>query len=504
MSGSLVKAFLDDITANIDDDAPRLIFADWLQEHGHDDRAEFIHVQIERSRLPAWDAAQVRLRLREQALLDQHGEAWLAEMPALRGVKWEGFRRGIVAEVSFASYEAMRKHARACRAEAPVEAVAVPWPERDESRKAAQPIAELRELVLHGRPFGDELPRLADSPQLSTLRTLDVLGLDVNDLRRLLASPHLAGLRSLRLVSNGLGNAGVRALTEAETLTGLEELDLSGPGYYESYYQDPIITEDGMSVLAGWRGLATVRALNLSGSNPQRGGLRALLASPNAAAMKDLSLRGGRFDGPAMAAFRDASRQLRLETLDLGENLLGEAGAECVAAAPCLSELTSLRLDRCEIPLAGATRLATARFLAGLRVLDVGHNHFGPAGLQALLDGGIPALHTLRLRDNDLFDNGAALLAGSPASDGLLELDLSNNGLGQSAAEALAEAAHLAGLLVLHLADNSIPAAANAALRASALGRRLAVFEIEQASRPRPDWPGLFRPRVDEDYEDDY
>ncbi len=54
------------------------------------------------------------------------------------------------------------------------------------------------------------------------------------DLSRLAASPHLTGLRALRLASNGLGNAGVRALTQAATLTGLEELDLSGPGYYES------------------------------------------------------------------------------------------------------------------------------------------------------------------------------------------------------------------------------------------------------------------------------
>jgi uncharacterized protein (TIGR02996 family) len=37
----LEKAFLRDISANPEDDAPRLIFADWLEEQGDAARAEF-------------------------------------------------------------------------------------------------------------------------------------------------------------------------------------------------------------------------------------------------------------------------------------------------------------------------------------------------------------------------------------------------------------------------------------------------------------------------------
>ena len=119
MSGGLAQRFLDDIVANIDDDTPRLVYADWLVENGQDDRAEFIRVQIDRARLPAWDAAQVRLRLREQELLTQHGESWLAKLPTIEGATWMGFRRGIVAEVAFPSFEAMRTNALLCRAAAP-------------------------------------------------------------------------------------------------------------------------------------------------------------------------------------------------------------------------------------------------------------------------------------------------------------------------------------------------------------------------------------------------
>ena len=42
---------LQDILANPDDDAPRLVYADWLEEHGEADRAEFIRAQIEAARL---------------------------------------------------------------------------------------------------------------------------------------------------------------------------------------------------------------------------------------------------------------------------------------------------------------------------------------------------------------------------------------------------------------------------------------------------------------------
>ena len=59
-----------------DDDAPRLVFADWLDEHGEPDRAAFIRVQIERARLPEDDPRAEALKAREDALLRAHREVW--------------------------------------------------------------------------------------------------------------------------------------------------------------------------------------------------------------------------------------------------------------------------------------------------------------------------------------------------------------------------------------------------------------------------------------------
>ncbi len=44
-------AFMAAILAAPDDDLPRLVFADWLDEHGEPERAEFIRVQCELARL---------------------------------------------------------------------------------------------------------------------------------------------------------------------------------------------------------------------------------------------------------------------------------------------------------------------------------------------------------------------------------------------------------------------------------------------------------------------
>jgi len=56
-------AFIADIIANPEDDTPRLIYADWLEEHGQHERAEFIRLQIAKGDLP------YRLQYR----IDKHG-----------------------------------------------------------------------------------------------------------------------------------------------------------------------------------------------------------------------------------------------------------------------------------------------------------------------------------------------------------------------------------------------------------------------------------------------
>lgn len=77
------RALMTAIVANPDDDAPRLVFADWLQEHGdtHDQaRAEFIRLQIEVAKLPEKDPRRKKLTKRAENLASEHDAVWIAPL----------------------------------------------------------------------------------------------------------------------------------------------------------------------------------------------------------------------------------------------------------------------------------------------------------------------------------------------------------------------------------------------------------------------------------------
>ena len=169
------SGFLEAILAHPDDDAPRLVYADWLDEHGDAERAEFIRVQIERAALPKWDVRQVALRLREQVLLAKHGAGWRAELPTVKGVTWGDFRRGFMATGEFGTFATLRAKAAACWAATPLEAAVVRWPRQRDEAKELGPIAGLRELTVNGTLVdAEDVARIAAAPVLSTLRALNV------------------------------------------------------------------------------------------------------------------------------------------------------------------------------------------------------------------------------------------------------------------------------------------------------------------------------------------
>ena len=81
------EAFLQAVSEGPDDDAPRLVYADWLEEHGRPERADFIRTQVELARLPAEGRRRPELERRELELLSTHEEEWL---PPLRR-DWLGY-----------------------------------------------------------------------------------------------------------------------------------------------------------------------------------------------------------------------------------------------------------------------------------------------------------------------------------------------------------------------------------------------------------------------------
>ena len=74
------EPFLRAISAAPDDDAPRLVYADWLDEHGQPDRAEFVRLQVRLRHLPAHDPSRTELTSREQQLRNACTPYWLARL----------------------------------------------------------------------------------------------------------------------------------------------------------------------------------------------------------------------------------------------------------------------------------------------------------------------------------------------------------------------------------------------------------------------------------------
>jgi uncharacterized protein (TIGR02996 family) len=90
-------ALLRAICENPAEDTPRLAYADWLQENGRPERAEFIRLQCEAWGLcPAYPTVTAA-RTRASALLREYRDRWFDELPTILGVEWgDLFVRGFI------------------------------------------------------------------------------------------------------------------------------------------------------------------------------------------------------------------------------------------------------------------------------------------------------------------------------------------------------------------------------------------------------------------------
>jgi uncharacterized protein (TIGR02996 family) len=79
------QALLADIIEHPGDDTPRLIYADWLDDHGEADRADFIRLQCqlgEMEDVPYRERQYDQLQERVRKLLAKHRKRWQAALPA--------------------------------------------------------------------------------------------------------------------------------------------------------------------------------------------------------------------------------------------------------------------------------------------------------------------------------------------------------------------------------------------------------------------------------------
>jgi uncharacterized protein (TIGR02996 family) len=307
---------LRDILERPDDDVPRLIYADWLEEFGDEDdvaRAEFIRLQCERARLGATGGPADRLARRAEKLLRGHWEAWVGPLrqvvgpgAAALGETWltggyqpEGltkFRRGFVEVLS------LNAHRFLLQAEALFD------------------LTPLRYLRLGG--LTTEAAELAACPSVEWLHTLDVMdrGLSAAGMQALAISPFLKRLSGLGLYNNEIGDAGAAALAEARWLAGLRYLELGQTG----------LRPAGVAALAGTEQPFRPLRLGLANNALEDEGARALAASPVLEQAVGLDLHGCRIGPAGVAALLTSPHLGALRYLGLGGNALGPGQREAL------------------------------------------------------------------------------------------------------------------------------------------------------------------------------
>src|SRR5262245_45425448 len=115
------EPFLRAICEQPEDDTVRLVYADWLDENGDPERAEFIRLQVRRAQLKLAGENPKELKDRDVHLRKLHEERWRRELPLeIHPDTWQRFWRGFVSGVTAKAAYFLR-HADAIFAAAPVQ-----------------------------------------------------------------------------------------------------------------------------------------------------------------------------------------------------------------------------------------------------------------------------------------------------------------------------------------------------------------------------------------------
>ena len=247
-------AFLSDIIENVEDDSPRLIYADWLDDQGQHDRADFIRIQCELARPPDQEARRLELKIRERKLLANHEGKWVGPLRKWLSA-WE-FQRGFVQGITLKAHTLLERADTLFR------------------------LAPLRHAEIHR--IGKFGQALAACPHLARLFSLRIRQLSATDVADFLGSPHLESLTALDLEGNGIGDAGVIALTTSPHLPRLSVLDLARNS----------IQDQGAEALAESPHFARLHSLNLVRNHIGDAGAGALATSPHLDNLQALSLSG--------------------------------------------------------------------------------------------------------------------------------------------------------------------------------------------------------------------
>ncbi len=470
--------------ADPEDDAARLVLADWLEEYGDEDdrqRAAFVRLEMTSGQeRGAPDLALLRARI------------WRENQP-----RWAAFPRGrnekpssinglVGAHVPEEMLVGERgERMAASEAWAWVERLAVrPTLARVASVLASAPLATVAGLALPA--FEEEvLERLADCPRPVALRGLSLQGSGlIPGIAPLLRSPFVAGLRGLWFAGVSALPAVWDALGAPGPLEGLQRLAL------------PALDSSAECVRAFASAMWRLSALRVDASRSPRP-LTTAFRAESCAGLRSLSLEGVSraidFQALASAGFWPTLKSLhlsgaemaaesaerlarcpaapRLRVLTLGVHVFTAEALGHIARSPLCAALDCLRVKGSGLWPPGAARaLALTAMPAAPRALDLNGCNIGDDGVAALAAWpGLSRCRVLSLAGNHIKARGLAALAASPHATGLIGLNLSDNAVGDDGLAAFLASGRAGRLEQLHIIRSGVTASSTDALAAAGM-----------------------------------
>jgi uncharacterized protein (TIGR02996 family) len=227
------------IADNPDDDGPRLVYADWLEEQGDTAEAEYIRVQCQRNRLPADDQeGRARLTAQVEDTEKRLAGEWKARLPRFPGVTWGPFHRGAVEMVLIDRAEPLLQHGEAIFAAVPVRLLWFKNLGADGAQAVAESplMARVTELNVASNQIGDDgIAALAASPRVANLRKLYASGngITADGAAHIAGSKYLKNLVLLFLHANQIGDSGAESLATSKRLVKVVEIFLAANNLHD-------------------------------------------------------------------------------------------------------------------------------------------------------------------------------------------------------------------------------------------------------------------------------
>ncbi|WP_020468985.1 TIGR02996 domain-containing protein [Zavarzinella formosa] len=336
------EALFARIMEDPDDDAPRLIYSDILEESGDGDRAEFIRLQVRIARMTFTDPDRENIQSKIRDLELEHGVEWINELPHIRGLHWEIFERGFISTARIEKPDVLFENA--------------------DSIFRFTPISRLR---LH-QFYSDDVRRMAPLSILNQIKELDMEdGCRAGNagVEALVEEGQLKTLNALRLPGNNLGPSAARLIGTPELAPKLRYLDLSRNDFYDD-------------------------------------GIESLVGNGHITQLAKLLLNSCRISHSGLGHLNNAGSWDQLRFLGLGDNPLG-AGGMIIGANHQFSGLRALLMDGCGLGDGSMVAFLHACYLPELEWLYLRRNNFTDYSAELLTR----TSHLVSLRQLNLGDN---------------------------------------------------------------------------------------------------